>query len=298
MKYSPSNAMGSSDWLFRTTELESPITEFALLLVGRDGALSHPIGSAVFIAAGLVMTAKHVIDEFWRRMGPGTPFTGKQEKTGYFEIMVVQYPGEEGVIALWLVSAIVGASFTDIAFLTVLPANKLAESYSFTRLPMLSVLPPKIGERVTGFGYAASEVLTSDEIEIKLALHPSTTSGIVTAIYPEYRDRGMLSFPCFEIATHFIGGMSGGPLYDEAGHLCGLICASRDGEAIAYGATLWAAMGTSITHQGPGMICKGPYPVFEMATVGLLHITGWDEIVHRIEIQRDPFGKELLRLKN
>jgi hypothetical protein len=48
----------------------------------------------------------------------------------------------------------------------------------------------------------------------------------------------MLTFPCFEINTHVIGGMSGGPLYNEAGHLCGLICAGQDGEAIAYGATL------------------------------------------------------------
>jgi hypothetical protein len=56
-------------------------------------------------------------------------------------------------------------------------------------------------------------------------------------------------------------------------------------------------MGTAIEHQGPGMICKGPYPVFEMATAGLLHLTGWDEIVQRIEIQYDPFGKELMRLK-
>jgi hypothetical protein len=107
----------------------------------------------------------------------------------------------------------------------------------------------------------------------------------------------MLTFPCFEINTHFIGGMSGGPLFDEKGRVCGLICASRNNEPVAYGTTLWAAMGTNITHEGPGMICKGPYPVFELATVGLLHLTGWDEIVDRIEISRDPFDKEELRLK-
>ncbi len=290
--------MESSDWLLRPTELESPITELAVLLVGRDGQANHPIGSGVFIAAGLVMTAKHVIVEFWRRMGPGTEFAGRDEKAAHFEILVVQYPGEEATASLWSVSAVFGASFTDIAFLSVRPANELADAYQFSRLPMLSVLPPSVGTRVTGFGYAASEVLASDDAQIKLALHPTTTSGIVSEVYPEYRDRGMLTFPCFEINTHFIGGMSGGPLYNEVGHLCGLICASQDGEAVAYAATLWAAMGTNIIHQGPDMICKGTYPVFEMAGVGLLHITGWADIVPRIKIEHDPFGKELLRLKS
>jgi hypothetical protein len=290
--------MESPDWLLNPTELESPITEFAVLLVGRDGLTNHPIGSGVFIAAGLVMTAKHVINEFWQRMGPGTPFAGRDEKTANFGILVVQYPGETAIPSLWSVSTVFGASFTDIAFLSVSPVNELAEAYLFDKLPMLSVLPPLIGERVRGFGYPASEVLTGDEVQVKLALHPITTSGIVTAVYPEYRDRGMLTFPCFEIRTYFIGGMSGGPLYNEAGQLCGLICASREGEAIAYAATLWAAMGTTITNQGPGMVCKGSYPVFEMAGVGLLHLTGWNDIAPRIQIEQDPFGNELLRLKH
>jgi hypothetical protein len=206
------------NWQLKRTELSSPITEHALVVVGIDrNAHYHPIGSAVFIAAGLAMTAKHVINEFWRRMGPGTQFAGGDEKAADFNIMLIQYPHEETEPALWQGSVGVGASFTDVFFLSVFPANKLAESYKFTKTPMINVLPPAVGERVAGFGYAASEVISGNDTQLTLGLNPYTTSGIVSAVYPEYRDRGMLTFPCFEINTHFIGGMSGG------------LCSTREG---------------------------------------------------------------------
>jgi Trypsin-like peptidase domain len=229
--------------------------------------------------------------------GPGTPFAGKRPLEGRFGILAVQYPGAASEPALWRITSVWGSKFTDIAFVSVAPANPLAEQYAWPHRLALNLFPPAIGERVVGFGYAASQVERIEGGERRLALHPRTTGGVVTAVYSEYRDRGMLKFPCFEINTHFIGGMSGGPIFNQTGEVCGLICASRDGEPIAYGATLWPAMGTPITHQGPGMVCKGPYPVFEMATVGLLAALGWERIIERVETVSDPFGNERLRLK-
>lgn len=286
----------SSDWFLKATELESPITEHGLLLVGVDDSAAHPLGSAVFIAAELAVTAKHVVEEFWNRMGPDIRFQGERPLEAQFSILAVQYPGTSSEPALWRATCVWGARFTDIAFVSLTPANDLAKCYTWPSGLKLNLLPPTLGERVVGFGYAASGVEMFDAGQIRLALNPSTTGGLVTAVFPEYRERGMLSFPCFQINTHFIGGMSGGPLFNEAGELCGLICAGRDGEPVSYGATLWPAMGTSITHQGPGMVCKGPYPVFEMAQVGLLAASGWDRVAKRIEIESGPFGEERLRL--
>ncbi len=284
-------------WFFKATELESPITEHALVLVGGNDIETYALGSAVFIAAELAITAKHVVEEFWNRLGAGHRFEGGRPLEGQFSILAVQYPGASSDPALWRVSFVWGARFTDIAFLALTSANNLAERYAWDSTLKLNLLPPTLGERVVGFGYAASAVEITEVGQMRLALHPSTTGGMVTAVFPEYRDRGMLKFPCFEINTHFVGGMSGGPLFNEAGELCGVICASRDGEPIAYGATLWPAMGTVITHQGPGMVCKGAYPVFEMAQVGILAASGWERIARRIEIESDPFGVERLRLK-
>ena len=36
----------------------------------------------------------------------------------------------------------------------------------------------------------------------------------------------MLPFPCYHVGARFDAGMSGGPVFDEYGSLCGLVCAS------------------------------------------------------------------------
>lgn len=109
----------------------------------------------------------------------------------------------------------------------------------------------------------------------------------------------MLSFPCFEIQAHYVGGMSGGPIFNEAGHLCGLICAGQDDAPVAYGVALWPMLGMNITHQGAGMTCKGPYPIFELATVGILGLKDWEKVsASGVEFIEEPSGKKRIRLKS
>jgi len=209
----PDEPVDAPSWFFKATELESPITELALLLVGRDGHLNDALGSGVFIAPGLGMTAKHVVEEFWKRMGSGVEFAGERSLEGHFQIMAVQYPNESSEAALWLATFVWGARFTDIAFISFTPTNDLAKLYAWPKRPKLNLLPPTIGERVVGFGYPTSQATEVEGGRLQLALHPSTTGGRVTNVYEEYRDRGMLKFPCFEINAYFVGGMSGGPLF-------------------------------------------------------------------------------------
>src|SRR5579863_3235549 len=85
----------------RATELSSPITAVTLLLVAYRGDEVLPLGSAVLIAAALAMTARHVIEEFWFRLGNGLPFFGARELKGEFVVIAVQYPGEKDDPALW-----------------------------------------------------------------------------------------------------------------------------------------------------------------------------------------------------
>jgi hypothetical protein len=58
-------------------------------------------------------------------------------------------------------------------------------------------------------------------------------------------------------------------------------------------------LGVNITHEGAGMICKGPYPVFEMATVGILHMNmeDWERVAANVEFIEEPFGRKRIRLK-
>lgn len=187
---------------------------------------------------------------------------------------------------------------SDIAAISLEPVDELARDFKFRKRPTLSILPPVTGEKVTAFGYAASKVLGEDGERITLSLSPLTSAGVVTHSYPEYRDLGMLSFPCFEIETHYVGGMSGGPIYNEAGELCGLVCSGQEDAPIAYGVALWPVLGVYITHEGEGMICRAPYAISMLASVGLLSLKHWDQVAANVEFIEEPSGKKRIRLKS
>jgi hypothetical protein len=46
------------------------------------------------------------------------------------------------------------------------------------------------------------------------------------------------------------------------------------------------------------MICKGPYPIFELATVKHMYLKDWDKVVAgNVEFIEEPSGKKRIRLK-
>lgn len=53
--------------------------------------------------------------------------------------------------------------------------------------------------------------------------------GVVNNVYNGYRDRVMLPCPCFEVGVNFGSRMSGGPVFDEQGKICGIVSSSIEG---------------------------------------------------------------------
>jgi len=105
----------------------------------------------------------------------------------------------------------------------------------------------------------------------------------------------MLTFPCFEIRGRFDGGMSGGPVFNDAGHCCGVVCACADygdGQYVSYATTLWPALWTPLTFATPNIIYRRPYQVGELCALGIIHAVDWNQFEKReIEtITDDPFG--------
>ncbi len=78
--------------------------------------------------------------------------------------------------------------------------------------------------------------------------------------------------------------MSGGPVLNEQGRLCGIICSNmppppghEDGGHVSYVSTLWPAMGTMVDCQWDGRYPLGTfYPVYEMAKAGIIHARDLD----------------------
>lgn len=72
---------------------------------------------------------------------------------------------------------------------------------------------------------------------VSTASHDSKSASPGLRGYPHGRDRVMLPWPVLEVDCPTWGGMSGGPVFDEHGHLIGLLCSSFSVEE--GGIVLW-----------------------------------------------------------
>jgi hypothetical protein len=280
--------------------LHSSIAEIGVLLTGRDGALpTRAVGSGVFVAPRLIMTVKHVVREFWRLFEDQDvgELEELKKKVPAFELFAVQCPGISGTMALWAASKITFCPYSDLAVISVVPVDDPAKAYAFRTLPRLNVLPPARGTKVTAFGYWDTSVQTEIGNQITFQLQPRVAWGTVTDVYPVSRDTVLLPFPSFEIEARFYGGMSGGPIFNEAGEVCGLICSGYDDVPVASGVVLWPMLGIPIKHVGPGVVGTGKFPMFLLAKAGLMHVTGWDLVDGNVEEFVDSKGKRRVRLK-
>ena len=80
----------------------------------------------------------------------------------------------------------------------------------------------------------------------------------------------MLRFPCYEMSLPILPGMSGGPVFDETGHLRGVICSSVEPEDVpSYASVLWPAMGL----QEPSQPDPAPR-LLDLAKAGIVKAIG------------------------
>jgi V8-like Glu-specific endopeptidase len=266
---------------FNETGLASVITEVALAILGLKNKTFSPSGTAVVIAPYLAMTARHVIEGHWRDFEIGPLIHSKS--TGGFSLQCFQVLKAGGSGALWDVTRLWLSPHTDIAYLRLQPASKTAQTHRW-RGVRLNLLPPRVGERVSAFGYAASSVtLDQRRDELLWKDSPSTSRGEVIEIHEKFRDTGFMKFPCFRVNARFDPGMSGGPVFNKSGLVCGVICSSlppteSDGEHVSYCASLWPGMATVIDMDRQGFELGMQYPVLDLAKDGFLKAEGWEHV--------------------
>jgi len=184
----------------------------------------QPIGTCFMITAknNLFMTARHVIELAERRV--------RMDKEGCFTDgrpvrlcgLWFYAPGKNAlrpVIRYWKhpVADIAVGRFTAMV-------ERQSGKEHLDKMPVWDVTPIKPGEFVSTFAYPAfSGLATLDHIRI---IHEESRFrfGRVTKVYPTCRDSVMLPAPCAETELDLRNGMSGGPVFNERGRLCGVNC--------------------------------------------------------------------------
>lgn len=137
-----------------------------------------------------------------------------------------------------------GETPSDLALYSLELASALPDNGEFAQA-VVSTRTPAIGERLTIVGLRQGDQRLAQRVpdspHFQVAMGMSVSSGLVTQQWPHQRDRAMLPFPCVQVDCHTLGGMSGGPAFDDQGRLVGILASSLDGGPSLI-SLLWPAL--------------------------------------------------------
>ncbi len=273
--------MTKKDSSFVEIGFEQIITETAFPLAAERNGIYYSSGTATVIGPGLAVTAKHVIQDFFDQYENIKRFdSNSSERTGTFSINALNFlnEGKHGII--WAVNKVYYSMLSDIAILYFGQGRNVPPDYRWKFMKM-DLTEPKIGEKIAAFGYHSTELKLVEENQVNWKITPATSTGQIVEIFPERRDNSRLNFPCFQTNARFDGGMSGGPVVNEAGKLCGIICSNlppmeSEEEHTSYVSLLWPSMLTKIDLPFDGLI--PPYPALSLAENKIIDADGWKNI--------------------
>lgn len=234
---------------------------------------------------GLLLTVRHVIDEFYEAYE-------RELATGEAGLLVVwesdrslpsRIPGVPAVIGGPMrVRRITRHPASDLALLQIeLPV--LDPPVELPRL-MLNVAPPRVGEDclAVGLGHtiANGEVLPGTRTEVHFERQLAASRGTVEDVHLTRRDSVMFPFPCFLTDAGYTGGMSGSPVVREDGKVVGLVTSSTygkvaDGEpCTSYVVLLADAMAMHVIVRVEGV--ERDVTLYELVTMGAVAADGID----------------------
>jgi hypothetical protein len=143
-------------------------------------------------------------------------------------------------------------------------------------------MPPAVGERISAFGYPKTDVDASQGA-LNITLNPYTSVGEVTEIFPVKRDSGLLRFPCYSTNARFEHGMSGGPIFNDDGNVCGIICDGLPHEEgvddHSHGSTLWPLSGFLVDLPISPDPPEPPYFARTLFERNIVTGLGWEECI-------------------
>lgn len=183
-------------------------------------------GSGVLIGPGLALAAKHVFEDHIEDL-----LASRKD-------VIASSITEHGLM-FWSVTQIV-MQRDDLAILVLKLASALPPENLF-RVAALTTRTPRVGEIVQIAGFRPGEFSGPD-----VAGNVHVSIGEIKEVHRCGRDRVLLNFPCLEIWCDTLGGMSGGPAFDQSGHLIGILTSGFD-EKPSYVSPHWPCLARPIS---------------------------------------------------
>jgi hypothetical protein len=227
---------------FDYTPFGNPVSWVAGVLVAGDDTAFSPFGTGFLAAPGLAFTARHVIDEISRRFANTSLCELRGEMS--FGVQLATSDPSSGRMLRWDVTDYHYSANIDIIGLTI----ECAEDPPVLFLPRFDLSPPPEGSQISAFGYPDTRSRQIAAGQYRFQLQPRTSTGVVRTIHHQYRDRVMLPFPCMQTNARLDAGMSGGPVFDQAGHICAVVSTGmgppqEGGEHYSHASLFWPALG-------------------------------------------------------
>ncbi len=220
-----------------------------------DGDRQFIIGSGVMVAPGLCLTATHVIEELKEKNG--FLYTFQNESSMNIWTLIDYHALQTQKSEVFILGP--QDKYSDVSILSYIPFSKHRVDLPYLYAP-LEVSLPKIGERLWAVGYR--EIHNDGVPSISFFI----TSGLVTEQYSKGRG-AHLQGACIEVSMKAMGGMSGGPVFNEKGNVIGVISTciegTEDNKGPTYITLMWPAMTSSI-------YCPWPESLWPEDNAGLL----------------------------
>lgn len=179
------------------------------------------------VAPGVALCAKHVLEPLMSEIMSGS-------------ISVLCAGIRTDGLQLWRVKHVTLINDNDVAILGLVSASQIPQNHTYYHAVVDAQLP-QVGENVRMFGFVHTAVPEASVITGSLM----ASQGDVLDRHDDRRDSVFIRWPSFAVDCHAVGGMSGGPVFNENGHLVGLLCTSfsaGDESGPAYVSALWPAL--------------------------------------------------------
>lgn len=268
-----------------TSEMQQVVLR---LVVGFNTEDAYIVGSATILCGHLLITARHVLEEIFRAEAVMAR-DGMELQKSLSAIQIL--PGPDYLV--WPVLQCWLCPQTDIAFLNTAsePSSSAPERKVEWGQPAVRLNPPNLGEPVAAFGYRLSRIsVTRNEdggLHHDIRDELMSAVGLVREVYETHRDRSQMPFPSYRVGARFDGGMSGGPVFDERGAVCGIVCSSLptdepNAEPVSFCTTLWPMFLTLISANRGGNFPKDQkYPALHLIRNGFVHVADPEVLTQR-----------------